>query len=140
MNNNTEKILDSLSDTKSITAFLEENKEAFNLLNIGEYMELEIEKRDLVKADVIKASGINKRYFNEIIAGKKRPHRSYIIRMFLSVGLDFVDAQWYLKACEYSQLFVKTKRDSIIIYCLDKKLPVVECNKMLNKIGLENLG
>ena len=109
-------------------------------MSIGEYIELEIEKRNIKKAYVIKKSGINKRYFNDIIAGNKTPNRRYIVRIFLAMELDLCDVQWYLKACDYPNLYAKNKRDAVIIYCLNNKLSVDECNKMLNKIGLENLG
>ena len=140
MQTDTEKVLKRLVGANSVTEYLEENKSIFDLLTIGEYIELELVSRKLTKASVIKRSGINKRYFNDIIAGTKTPNRRYIIRIFLAMGLDFKDVQWYLKACNYPQLYAKNKGDSIIIYCLNKKLSVSECNAMLNKIGLENLG
>ncbi|MCK5129992.1 MAG: helix-turn-helix transcriptional regulator [Clostridiales bacterium] len=140
MGRDTEKILDHLSGTGSLTEFFQENKEVFNLLTIGEYIELELKNRKLTKASIIRKSGINKRFFFDILAGKKTPSRRYIIRLFLALNVDFSDVQWYLKACDYPQLYVKNKRDSIIIYCLNNKLTVSECNKMLNNVDLENLG
>ncbi len=140
MGRDTEKILDHLSGTESLTEFFQENKEAFNLSTIGEYIELELKNRKITKASIIRKSGINKRFFYDILAGKKIPNRRYIIRTFLAIGVDFNDVQWYLKACDYPQLYVKNKRDSIIIYCLKNKLSVSECNKMLNHVDLENLG
>jgi len=136
----TEKVLSKLSGTQSITEFLEESKDSFDLLTIGEYIQLEIENRNVTKAKVIKQSGINKRFFYDILSAKKMPNRRYIIRIFLALGLDLPDVQWYLKACDYSQLYAKNKRDAIIIYCINKNLAVSECNKMLNNVGLENLG
>ena len=133
-------MLDQLSGTKSITEIMEENMEVFDLLCIGEYIALELKARQLSKATIIRKSGINKRFFYDIIACRKTPHRRYIIRIFLALGLSFKDAQWYLKAGDYPQLYAKNKRDSIIIYCLNKNLSVAECNTMLNRVGLENLG
>lgn len=89
----TEKILEKLSGTKSITEFIEENKDAFDLLTIGEYIELELKNRNCTKASVIRKSGINKRFFFDILSGKKTPNRRYIVRMFLALGLDFSDTQ-----------------------------------------------
>jgi hypothetical protein len=140
MKKDTERILGEISGTQSITEFLEANKDQFDLLTIGEYIELELESQKLKKEKVIKDSGIVKRYFNQIIAGEKTPSRRYIIRIFLSMQLNMPDIQWYLKACDYNQLFAKNKRDAIIIYCINKNLSVKECNKMLNNVSLENLG
>lgn len=136
----TEKILDELENANSLTAFFDENRGIFNDKPIGEYIQLEIEKRNLKKSHIIKHSGINKRYFNDIIAQSKTPNRRYIIRIFLAMQLDLCDIQWYLKACDYPQLYAKNKRDAVIIYCINNKLSVDECNLMLNNIGLENLG
>lgn len=136
----TEKMLDELKNAHSLTAFFEENREQFKDTTIGEYIELEIEKRNLKKAYVIKHSGINKRYFNDIIANHKTPNQRYIIRIFLAMKLDLSDVQWYLQACDYPQLYARNKRDAVIIYCINNQLSVDECNHMLNKIGLENLG
>ena len=88
------------------------NEGQFELLTIGEYIELEIAKRGLKKEQIIRDSGIIKRYFNQIISGAKSPTRRYIIRILLSMELDLPDIQWYLKACDYNQLFVKNKRDA----------------------------
>lgn len=140
MGQETEKILDQLSASQSLTAFFQENKEAFDLLSIGEYIELELKSRKMTKASIIRKSGINKRFFYDILSGKKSPNRRYIVRILLALQVDLADAQWYLKACDYPQLYAKNRRDSIIIYCLNKKLTVPECNKMLNNVGLENLG
>jgi len=136
----TEKLSSQLDDTKSITEFLHENKAAFINKPIGDYIKSEIQKREFSKAKAIRDSGINKRYFLDILNGSKTPTRRYIIRIFLALGLELKDAQWYLNACAYPQLYSRNRADSIIIYCFNHKLSVRECNTMLNKAGLENLG
>lgn len=140
MGNETDIVLQNLHNAKSMTAFFDENKELFVHVSIGQYIEQEIQSRKLTKAKIIRESGINKRYFMDILAGKKMPTRRYIIRIFLALGLELCNVQWYLKACGYHQLYVRDKRDCIIMYCVDHKLSVKECNAMLNRIGQENLG
>ncbi len=137
----TEKILSQLcGNSKSLTEIFNENRDAYSDMTIGDYISIEIEKRKMTKAKVIKYSGINKRFFFDILSGKKTPNRRYIIRIFLALQLDLNDVQWYLKAADYPQLYARDKRDCVIIYCINHRLSVDECNKMLNKIGLENLG
>jgi|GEM_PF-938594 len=136
----TRDILDQLKEKKSLTQIFDENKSMFAEMTIGEYIAAEIERRSLTKSKVIKLSGINKRFFFDILSGKKTPSRRYIIRIFLALGLDLNDVQWYLRAADYPQLYVRNKRDAVIVYCINHKLSVGECNKMLNNVGLENLG
>ena len=136
----TVSLLESLKETKTLTEIFEANKFAFTDMSIGEYIDAEIIRRGLVKNKVIKESGINKRFFFDILSGSKKPSQRYIIRIFLAMQMDFNDVQWLLRACDYPQLYAKNKRDAVIIYCINHKLPVGECNRMLNKVGLENLG
>lgn len=140
MKKNTEKILNQLGGDKSFTEILNENKESFSYKSIGQYILDEIQKQKTTKAKIIRESGINKRFFFSITSDKKRPSRRYVIRIFLALRLSLNDIQWYLKACDYPQLYARDKRDAVIIYCINHKIGVQECNTMLNKVGLENLG
>ena len=140
MAKNTEKLLNQLDGDKSFTEILEENKQSFEYKTIGEYISKEIEKKQITKAKIIRESGITKRFFFDILADKKRPSRRYIIRIFFVLELELKDVQWYLKAMDYPQLYARDKRDAVIIYCINHNITVIECNKMLNKVGLENLG
>ena len=140
MGKDTKNLSEQLDNAGSITEFLQENKAAFVSKSIGEYIRAELQKQKLTKAKVIRESGINKRYFLDILSGSKIPNRRYIIRIFLAIGLELKDVQWYLNACAYPQLYARNKADSIIIYCINNKLSVLDCNTMLNKAGLENLG
>jgi len=136
----TQKILNQLTEDITFTEILEENKGSFSYKTIGEYISDAIHKNNTTKARLIRESGINKRFFFDILANKKRPSRRYIIRIFLALELNLTDVQWYLKATDYPQLYARDKRDAVIIYCLNHNIKVEECNKMLNKVGLENLG
>ena len=140
MGKETEKIMGNLGRAHSMTEFLRENKAAFINKSVGEYIDLEIEKRKLTKAKIIRDSGMNKRYFFDVLNGRKIPDRRYIIRIFMAMEMDLEDVQWYLNACGYRQLYARDQQDCVIIYCINHKLPVQECNTMLNKIGLESLG
>jgi len=140
MPNTTEKILNQLTEDKTFTEILEENKGSFSYKTIGEYISDAIHKNNTTKARLIRESGINKRFFFDILANKKRPSRRYIIRIFLALELNLTDVQWYLKATDYPQLYARDKRDAVIIYCINHNIKVEECNRMLNKVGLENLG
>lgn len=140
MKKDTEKLLNQLDGNKSFTEILNENKDSFSYKSIGEYILDEIQKQNTTKAKIIRQSGINKRFFFHITSDKKRPSRRYIIRIFIALHLELKDVQWYLKACDYPQLYAREKRDAVIIYSINHKISVQECNTMLNKVGLENLG
>lgn len=95
MGNETEKVLGDLDGAKSMTAFFEKNREAFIDKPIRYYIDSEIQKRGFTKKKIIKESGINRRYFFDILSGKKTPDRRYIIRILLALRMELGDAQWY---------------------------------------------
>jgi hypothetical protein len=136
----TEKIMEDLSGERSLSEIFEENSEAYSAMSIGDYLGLEIKRAGVTKAKIIRESGVNRRFFFDILSGKKMPSRRYVIRIFLALKLPLADVQWYLKATDYPQLYARDRRDSVIIYCINHKLTVEACNTMLNKIGLESLG
>jgi len=140
MGQETEKILNELDADKSITEIFKENSAHYEDKSIGDYIEEKLKAIGFTKAKVIRDSGINKRFFYDIMSGKKLPSRRYVIRILMAMKLELKDVQWYLKAMDYSQLYARNKSDSIIIYCINHQIDIKECNTMLNKVGLENLG
>lgn len=130
----TEKLLESLQAGASITSFVEHNAEVFLSISLHEYLGALIKGKGVTKAWLIRESGINTRYFFNIMSGKKHPERDYVIRILLALKLSLRDTQWLLKATHYPQLYVRNKRDSVIIYALEHGLSVEECNAMLQKI------
>lgn len=135
----TERLINSISRDKGLTEILSENREAFIELSLGEYLNLIISKMHMSKARVIRESGINRRYFFDILSGKRRPDRNYVIRILLSVGASFQDAQWLLMATQYPQLYARDKRDCVIIYCFEHRLSAKECGGMLFNLEMDSI-
>jgi transcriptional regulator with XRE-family HTH domain len=133
----TEKLLEKLNQDISITKFLKEHQDAFIQTDLGACLNAIIREKNFTKEQVIKGSGINRRYFFDILSGKRFPDRNYILRILLAVQLPLEDAQWLLKVTKYSQLYARDRRDSVIIYSFDKKLDVQACNRMLENLSME---
>jgi len=133
----TEKLMAQLEAGGSITAFFEDNPSDFLPYSFQEIISPVIQSKKVTAASLVRESGINRRYYFEILSGRKRPTRNYVLRILLALKLPVQDAQWILRASGYPQMYVRNKRDAVMIYAFERSLSVKECNIMLQKIELE---
>jgi DNA-binding phage protein len=121
----------------SFTQFFNENAQDFVDAPLSQYLKELIEKKGYSKAQVIRDSGINRRFFYDILSDKRKPSRNYVLRILMALQISLKDIQWLLRATGYAQLYARDKRDSVIIYCINHQNSVADCNTMLEKINLE---
>ncbi|HPT87337.1 MAG TPA: hypothetical protein PL004_05740 [Bacillota bacterium] len=77
--------------------------------------------------------------FYKIQAGKRQPGRDTVISLAFVLGLTVEETQRLLGYLEYG-LSKHIKRDYLIMYCLEKGIPPVEVNLLLEQCGLRLLG
>ena len=133
----TEKLMEQLKAGGSITAFFEDNPSDFLPYSFQEIINPVIQSKKVTAASLIRESGINRRYYFEILSGKKRPTRNYVLRILLALSLPVQDVQWILRAAGYPQIYVRNKRDAVMLYAFEHRLSVRECNEMLDNIEME---
>lgn len=133
----TNKLNEKLKQDISITELFEESSKDFLSIPLNQYLKVLIEQKGFTKAQIIRDSGINRRFFFDILSGKRKPTRNYIIRLLHALQMPLKNIQWLLRATGYAQLYARDKRDCVIIYCINHQNSVKECNEMLEKIGFE---
>ena len=87
------------------------------------------------KADVIHGSQLDRNYAYQIFSGTRKPTRDKLLALGFGMGLSIEEMQKVLKTSEYPVLYVKNKRDSIILFGLDKQISVGEMNELLYEMG-----
>ncbi len=86
---------------------------------------------------IIKNSALSKSYIYAIISGSKTPSRDKILMISLAMSIGLKDCNTLLKSASYRELHPKSKRDSIIIYAINKKYSLTETNIRLDAAGCE---
>jgi len=136
--NSTTNILnEKLDQDISLTDFFEENRKDFLNIPLSQYLKVLIEEKGCTKAQVIRDSGLNRRFFFDILSNKRKPSRNYVLRILIALQMPLIDVQWLLGATGYAQLYARDKHDSVLIYCINHHNSVNDCNAMLEKINLE---
>lgn len=134
--NNLDEILKT---KKSIYEFIDENSNELVALNFTELLEMLLHKKNKLKSYITHNTLIPERYVYEIFSGAKVPGRDRIIQIALALQLTENETNHLLNAGNAGRLYVKNKRDSIIIFCLNNNKSVMECNDYLDDYSLSIL-
>ena len=127
----TKELLEALKISKDIRVFREENLSSFVDISLKDYLEDLIASRNLKRSDIIKASGLTEAYAYQIFAGLKSPSRDKMISLVLGMNLNLEECQKLLRLSGVNELYVKNRRDLVIIFAIVNGLSIPELNDLL---------
>ena len=137
---NTNTLMNRLFKAADLDTYLEGNESNLQSPDFYTLLKQACEKRDMVPAQVIERSQIERTYGHQLFNGTRRPSRDKVIQLALGLGLSVDETQRLLRAAGKSQLYPRLKRDAVILYALQKKLPMLTVQENLTKYGLTLLG
>ena len=140
MKKSTGELLDTMKKKSSFSSYAASISESFieeNTPHIA--LNALLKEKHLKKSDIIKASGLNRTYAYDIISGRKTPTRDKILMLCLAMQLSMDETQRLLYISGYPQLYAKVKRESAILFALEKHLSVMETNHLLYEMEDEVL-
>ena len=137
---NTNTLMKRLFKASDLDAYLEGNESNLHSPDFYTLLKQACEKRDMLPAQVIERSQIERTYGHQLFNGTRRPSRDKVIQLALGLGLSVDETQRRLRAAGKSQLYPRLKRDAVILYALQKKLPILTVQDNLTKYGLTLLG
>lgn len=126
----TEELLNELLFTDSLSAFIVAalgDKD----VTLSEYLNRQLEVKQLKKSAVIKNAKLNPTFAYQIFSGDRNASKDKLLQLSFSMGLDLQETQRLLKIAGAGELYCKTRRDAIIIYCLSKKMSLAETDEIL---------
>ena len=137
MEKSTEELINALQKADDIFEFAEENEMELESISLTEQLEQFLEKYQKPKKDVIKDAGLDTTYGYQIFDGRKKPRRDKLLQLAFGFPLTVEEANQLFRAGGMSSLYVRCKRDTICMYCLQQRMTVDECNELLYKAGEE---
>jgi len=127
----TQELEKELSSCAQLHAFLEKNLESMQERSVADLLRIRMEEKGLSRTEVIAASDLNDIYAHQIFSGKRTPSRDKLLCICFGLGLDAAQTQILLRECGSVPLFVKKRRDSIIMYALMHGMTLFQCNELL---------
>ncbi len=140
MNKTTDELNNELKEADDIRRFISKNEDELITKKISAFLNEIIDRKNLKKSQIIEAANLHKSYGYELFSGKKEmPSRDVMLRLAIAMGLDLDETQKLLKYSELPPLYARNSRDSVIIYAINNKKNVMNCNLLLEELGHKSL-
>lgn len=108
--------------------------------DLRKYLNFLLEKKGLVRRDVVATAQINDTYGWELFCvGKKKPSRNKLLALAFALQLSPSEAKKLLYLGKASALYAKDRRDAIILLALHHRLTLAECDVFLYEHKLETI-
>lgn len=131
MNKPTNDLYQELNSVSHIDKYLKDNDEFLINSTLSDYLCDKLEQKNISKSSVIKNADINEIYGYQLLSGKRSPSRNKLISICIGAGFNLEETNETLRVAEFSPLFPKLKRDSIIIFGIQNNQPIRIINETL---------
>jgi len=137
--NDTQILNEKLYESKDIEEFLIENKHNLNSVSFSDYLYHILELKQIKVADLFKAAQISESFGYQLLNGRRQASRDKILQLGLAGKFNLSEINRLLKLGERSELYVKDKRDAIIMFAINKNMSLMEIESYLVDQQLEGL-
>ena len=134
----TSELLDELLGSPDPAAFADAHKITQRELHV--YLQQLLDEKGLSRPKVIEEAGLNATYGYNIFTGTKNPSREKLLPLLFTMKCTLQEANRVLRAGGHSELYVKTRRDAIIIFCIEHGYDLMRTNEELFRFGEEPIG
>lgn len=92
-------------------------------------------KKNLVRSKVIAEAQINSTFGYQIFMGTRQASRDKILALAFAMRLNLRETTRLLQAGGANTLYAKSRRDAIIIFCIDREYTLIKVNQELFRLG-----
>lgn len=128
---NTEVLNKKILKSTNIKEFIREHKESIRKSEFHHHLYALLEEKEIKNSELFNRSNLSESYGYQLINGKRQPSRNKVLQIALGLNLNIHESNQLLKLAEKSALYVKDKRDAIIIYALNNDLSLFDTNDIL---------
>lgn len=131
----TKEMLEQLKRAESLDGYLAENTAEMVDGTLPTHLNALLEETGLSKSEVLRRAEINDIYGYQLFAGSRRPSRDKLVALCVGFGLSDERTQQLFKAVGFAPLYPKNRRDSILLFGLQKGYTVLQINNQLYEHG-----
>ena len=129
MSKTTQELLKILKNSRKIESYLSnQSKELLNV-SLPQYLDRLLKEKNLKKSQCISEANLQRNY-----GYQRTPSRDKLLSLCIAMRLTLEETHSLLCSTGYADLYPKNKRDSILIFALEKNLNVLETNDLLYEL------
>ena len=128
---NTDDLQTELNSAPSLSEFLNANQKLFINETFSQMLQELFQRSGLSKAALAKRAGTSEVYLYQIFSGDRTLSRDRTICLCCGLSATLEETQELLRSSGLAQLYVRNRRDAIIIYGLTHGMELDEINDRL---------
>lgn len=129
----TDELLEELRGSPDPAKFASKHK--ITERTLPEYLQQLLDEKGLSRPKVVAKAGLNPTYGYDIFTGKKHPTREKVLPLAFAMGCTLQETNRMLQAAGVNELYVKNRRDAIIIFCMEHGYSLMKTNEELFRFG-----
>lgn len=130
----SDELLDILKNVATFADVQDELRPEQITMSLAEYLNELVAQREAKLPEVMRRSGLKKAYFYSLFNGTRdNPSRDVLIQLAFGFEMSFEEVQEFLRNMGAAQLYPRIPRDSIIIYCFQRGMSIIECDMLLEE-------
>ena len=133
----TEELLGELLDTPSIDTYVSAHE--LPAISLSDYLYQLLEEKHLERSRVIHMADLNETFGYQIFTGSRNPSRNKVLQIAFAMALTLRETNRVLTAADVARLDPKSRRDAIIIFCIDRGCSLQKVNEELYRFGEETI-
>lgn len=136
----TARMWNQLMRAATLESFLDRNAENFIQPSLPEYLSIKLAEYNILRSRVIEGANIEAAFGHQIFRGVRHPSRDKILQIALGFPLRVDEAQLALMMANKRCLNPRIRRDAIIIFHLNNRIPLPELQVKLSELKMPILG
>lgn len=129
--NNTQNLLNLLQSTKDIDNYITQNNDDFLDIEFLPLVNEYLANKGITKYRLFQNVHIDINYGYQILNGSRKPNRNKILQLAFGLTLSLEETQLLLMSAKEPPLYVRNRRDSIIIFGLNNQLSLLDIEEIL---------
>ena len=131
----TSHLENELKNSTSLDTFLEKHQDELSDCSLSDQLGKMLQKKGLTKAEVVKECNLNEVYAYQILSGVRRPSRDKLLCLCFAMKATLAETQSLLKESGFAPLYVRSHRDSIILFAITHGHTLLQLNTDLYDHG-----
>ena len=131
----TTNLENELKSCDTLESFLKRNLDELSTASLAEQLQTLIASKGLTRSGVVKASNLNEVSAYQIISGARRPSRDKLLCLCIAMKATLDETRELLVRGGFAPLYVRSQRDSIIIFAISHGETILELNNNMYDHG-----
>lgn len=127
----TGDLMKEVLSANNIDEYLKRNKREMQETSLPGLLMEACQTKGLTRAEAIRRSGFDETYGFQIFSGLRRPSRDRMLCLTIGMGLTVEEIQALLKRSNFSLLYPRRARDSVILFCIQAGRTPQQINQKL---------